>query len=139
MPRWHARISGALRRYTSAATLLFVAIALFSNVARAGSRYFFCVAMGEARSAPCCQSEATRTPRIDVDCACCRPQLAPGVPRSLLPSMSTEEVVPPPWAVLPAQVHAVKDPRLEAASHAVPPPDRPPRPPDRTRLMVFRN
>jgi hypothetical protein len=123
--------------FARAAALLFLTVTLFSSVARAGSRYFFCEVMGEARSAPCCHQESTPAPHVDVDCACCRAHAAT-VPPALQLGLSKDEAAAASNLDVPVPNLCVGL-RPLPAPWGVRPRTRPPRPPDFKRLMVLRN
>ena len=120
------------------AVVALLAISVFSGAARAGSRYFFCNAMQESRSEPCCKRTPAPTSQADADCACCRAHSVPGLPSALMgKSVGVPDGI---WVGL-----APRAPRLLPPAHSLPPPrfirpqTGPPRLPHLALLMVFRN
>ncbi|MBV9947968.1 MAG: hypothetical protein JOZ69_14030 [Myxococcales bacterium] len=129
---WHSRL----------AVLALVIAALFSGSVRGDSVYFFCSAMGELRSEPCCpraSSGAGDVGHATVDCPCCEAHRVQRLP-SGVPDTPRPTVAASPSAALLA---AFADPTarsldaLPAWTHR--PQTGPPRDVDRVRLMVFRN
>jgi hypothetical protein len=117
-----------------------LALSMLSATARAGSRYFFCSTMGEARTDACCTHRADQSstsPAVEKTThACCESHVVAKLPPSTLES--AVRVAPPVLASvslfacdeLRASMPA-REPRREFHAH-------PPNPPDaRSRTMVF--
>jgi hypothetical protein len=122
------------------AIMALLAISLFSGNARAGSLYFFCDAMQEARSEPCCARERTAPAgQLDVlDCPCCRAHRVDPLPRAVTAALASI-VAASPWVLAPSIAALLQASPVAPASWTRRRQTGPPRATDPCRLMVFRN
>jgi hypothetical protein len=122
------------------AILALLVVSLFSGTARAGSLYFFCDAMQEARSEPCCARGSTAPAgHLDVaDRPCCQAHRVDALPRAVTAPFASI-VAASPWSLAPATPGVPKAPPLAPAPWTRRTPTGPPRATEPCRLMVFLN
>lgn len=126
------------RAYLRLAVFAVLATSTLVGVLRANTTYFFCEAMQEERSAPCCHRAASEDVQVDADCECCHLHVSPALPASKPDNFGQlPRVAARPLAVVTGYDIAVShSPR--SGLHSWPVPGGIPPPTQRTGRIVLR-